>query len=56
MLERTEKGKLKLNSLNLQIFLGDLFEKCEDEHEIEWLQNQIIECTECIADERREEL
>ena len=40
-----EVEKLVLNSLDLQIFLGDLFEKCEDGHEIMWLQ-----------DERREEL
>lgn len=56
MLSRNENGKLVLKSLDLQIFLGDLFEKCENEHEIEWLQNQITECTECIAEERKEEL
>jgi hypothetical protein len=56
MLSRSEKGRLILNSLDLQIFLGDLFEKCEDEHEIRWLQDEITGVTDCIADERREEL
>lgn len=56
MLERNRKGKLVLNTLDLQIFLGDLFEKCEDEHEIMWLTDEIKGITEYIADERREEL
>lgn len=56
MLERNSKGKLALNTLDLQIFLGDLFVKCEDEHEIMWLTDEITGIAGCIADERREEL
>ena len=56
MLNRNENGKLALNSLDLQIFLGDLFGKCKNEHEIGWLKEEITGITECIADERSEEL
>lgn len=55
MLNRTEKGRLRIDSLSLQIFLGDLFEKCETREEIEWLQDQLTESVELIAEEAREE-
>jgi hypothetical protein len=56
MLKRNEKGKLLLKSLDLDIFIGDLFAKCDTEKEIEWLQEQLQSCTECRAEERIEEL
>ena len=55
MLDRREDGKLRLNSLDLQIFLGDIFVKCKNEHEVEWLQEQVSSCVEGIAEERLNE-
>lgn len=56
MLERTENGKLKMNTLDLDIFYSGLFEKCNNERELDWLQEQLQGCLENKADERREEL
>lgn len=56
MVERNEKGRLQLRSLDMQIFMGDLFEKCENEHEIDWLEDQLTEYAACLADERRDEI
>lgn len=56
MLKRKENGKLVLSSLDLQIFLGDLFEECENEKEVEWLTEQICEAAECVGEERLEEM
>lgn len=55
MLKRNEKGKLVLNTLDLQVFLGDLFYMCKTEKEVSFLLENIIECTECIAEEVIEE-
>ena len=56
MLSRNEKGNLKLKSLDLEIFFGELYEKCNSESEIDWLQEQLISMIECAAEERKEEL
>lgn len=55
ILNRNEDGKLKINTLNLQILFGDLFEICNSEKEINFVLNNIVECAECIADEIMEE-
>ncbi len=55
ILNRSEDGKLKINTLNLQIFFGDLFEICNSEKEINFVLSNIVECAECIADEIMEE-
>lgn len=55
MLDRKD-GKLNFKSLDCQIFLGDLYEKCKNEHEVEWLQDALTECVDCIAEERLQEL
>lgn len=49
-------GKLRLQSLNLQIFFGDMFAKCKNEHEVEWVQEQLQGHVEGTAEERLEEL
>ncbi|EDS78067.1 hypothetical protein CBC_0711 [Clostridium botulinum C str. Eklund] len=56
MLERNEKGKLFLRSLDLQIFLGNLYAECRNQHEVEWVQEQLSDAVECLAEERIEEL
>lgn len=35
MLNRDSEGKLMLNSLDLEIFLDDLFHRCKNKHEVE---------------------
>lgn len=56
MLKRKEDGKLRLSTLDLEIFMGDLFEKCKTVHEVEWLSIQLQEYAEKIQDERTTEL
>ena len=56
MIDRTEKGNLKLKSLDLEIFFGELYEKCNKESEIDWLQEQLTSMVECAAEERKEEI
>lgn len=41
MLKRNSVGRLSLNSIDLQIFLCDLFELCDNVDEVMWLQDQI---------------
>ena len=53
MLKR-KNGTLALNHLDLEIFLGELFLKCKTEEEIDWLQKEISETVDLIADEARE--
>ena len=56
MLERNEKGKLVFKSLDMEIFIGDLFEQCKTEHEVQWLQEQLQGIIECCADEQLEDI
>ena len=56
MLKRKGNGKLSLSILDLEIFMGDLFEQCKTIHEIEWLSEQLQGCAEVIRDERTTEL
>jgi hypothetical protein len=41
MVKRNENGKLELRTLDLAIFLDDLFDACQTEREIEWLKENI---------------
>lgn len=56
MLKRTESGKLQLNILDLQLFLGELFSKCKSEKDVEWLSDNIHDAVDLIADEKLCEL
>ena len=56
IVERAENGKLKINSLDLQILIGDMFELCKTEHEIEFVSESIIGTAENITEEMLEEL
>lgn len=55
MLSR-ENGKLKLDSLDMEIFIGDLFAKCNKEKEINWLEEQLQSMIEYLAEERMNEI
>ena len=52
MISRNEKGKLVIQSLDMEIFIGELFEKCQTEHEVEWVQNELTGMIDLMADER----
>lgn len=54
MVERNVNGKLVLKSLDLEIFLGEMFLKCNTDEEIEWLQEQISEALDVIVDEAKD--
>lgn len=56
MLKRNERGKLSLNSLDLQIFFDDLFENCKTEDEVEWLTDQLSSILEITSEEVLEHL
>ena len=51
MLQRSLKGNLTLNSLDMQIFLGDLFYKCKTLQEVQWLEGELQTMVECMAEE-----
>ena len=46
-------GKLRLDILEFDIFLDDMFDKCNNIEEIEWLSEMLSGSVEKITDERR---
>ena len=54
MVERNVNAKLVLKPLDLEIFLGEMFLKCNTDEEIEWLQEQISEVLDVIVDEAKD--
>ena len=42
---------MKFNSLEWMIKIGDLFDKCKNEDEVEWLYDQLMAIVECTYDE-----
>ena len=54
MVERNVNGKLVLKSLDLEIFLGEMFLECNTDEEVEWLQEQISEALDVIVDEAKD--
>lgn len=56
IVERIENGNLKINTLDLQILIGDMFELCKNEHEVEFISENIIGTVENISEERLEEI
>ena len=54
MVKRNVNGKLVLKSLDLKIFLGEMFLECNTDEEVEWLQEQISEALDVIVDEAKD--
>lgn len=52
MLNRNEKNKLVLNSLEFENFIRELFDQCKTEVEVESLKEQIQDIIEDVTDER----
>lgn len=55
-IEKTESGRICLGTLSLEIFIGEIFEVCDNEEQIEFVKENLIDIIECVADERLEEL
>lgn len=54
MVDRSERDKIRLNTLDLEIFFDEMFEKCRDQHELDWLLDQIQGCVELSHDQASE--
>lgn len=56
IVERTENGKLKINTLDLEILIGDMFDLCKNEHEVDFVIDAITGAVEIISEEMLDEL
>lgn len=56
IVERTESGKLKINTLNLEILIEGMFELCKNEHEVEFVNEAITGTVENKYEEMLSEL
>lgn len=54
MLVRGLSGKLQLSTLDLKILIGDMFLKCENQEERDWLKEQLNEVVDSIHEEATE--
>lgn len=54
-LTRRKDGKLSLNTLEFDIFLDYMFDKCNGAEEVEWLSEQLIGSVDKITNERTED-
>ena len=55
MVIRNNKGKLVFQSLDFEIMLGDMFMKCKNVKEAQWLADQLQGAVEVICEEKIEE-
>lgn len=53
---KRKNGRLTINTLDLQIFLGELYLNCETEEEIDFLHENILGYNDLCADERMDEI
>lgn len=56
MLNRNNNGKLVLKTLDFQIMIGDMFVQCDDEGEVDFLQENLTGIIENLAEERKDEI
>ena len=56
MLGRDESGRLGLDSFGFELFVDDLFDKCKNVEELEWLEERMMEIIEYREDIFEEEL
>ena len=56
MLIRNEKGHLKFDWLSFEIFIRDLLAECKNKEEVVWLEEQLNDIIDVVAEERIEEL
>ena len=51
MVKRNNNGKLVFQSLDFEIMLGDMFMKCKNVSEAQWLADQLQGAVEVICEE-----
>ncbi len=56
MLDKNKIGEYDYNFLKLSLFLEEVFEKCDNEKEINWMNKNIQSLSATIANERKEEI
>jgi hypothetical protein len=56
MLSRNERGKLALNTLDLQVLFDGLLDQCQTGKEIEWVTENITSALEGSAQDKRDDL
>lgn len=56
MLHRNENGKLSFDDLGFELFVGGLFDKCNNIQELEWLEERMVEVIENTEETFGEEL
>lgn len=55
-IKRNERNKLELKLLDFQVMIGEIFEKCENQVEVEWVKEQLESVVEVCSEERIEDL
>lgn len=50
MIERDEDGRLNFDSFGFELFVDDLFDKCKNVEELEWLEERMMEIIEYRED------
>ncbi|MEF3330578.1 hypothetical protein [Oceanobacillus oncorhynchi] len=53
---RTQQGKLKCDSLDLQILIGEMFYVAKTEEEVEWIHEQLESVIDIASEEAVEEI
>lgn len=56
MVVRNNEDRLVFQSLDFEITLGDMFMKCKNVREAQWLADQLRGAVEVICDEKIEEI
>lgn len=56
IIERHGNEKIQVNNLNLEIFIGDIFAKCNSEHEVEFVKEVLKDVVDLTSSERMDEL
>lgn len=56
MITRAENGRLFLERVKLEVFIGKLFTKCKNKKEIEWLESQMQIALDVSVEERIDEI
>ena len=56
MVVRDDKDKLVFQSLDFKIMLGDMFMKCRNVREAQWLAEQLQGAVEVICEEKIDEI
>ena len=56
MVVRNDNDKLVFQSLDFEIMLGDMFMKCRNVREAQWLADQLQGAVEVVCEERIDEI